>query len=81
MLEDGVDTFEVVLRGYDRHAVDQVVITVQAALRNGAGPLVPEAIRQLTEARFTVRLRGYNKRQVDDYLIKAEAELRKGQSA
>lgn len=79
MLEDGA--FEVVLRGYDRHEVDQVVITVLSAVRNGGGPLIAEAIRQLAEARFTVRLRGYNKRQVDDYLIKAEAELRKAQMA
>ena len=67
--------FTVVLRGYDRAAVDSFKQRVQEALTSESQILrgtVREELRQVT---FRVVLRGYDRGEVDDYLAAASGKL------
>jgi DivIVA domain-containing protein len=67
--------FDVVLRGYDRVQVDEVVQLVGAALRDATPPTREQARAAVGAARFSVVLRGYDRTQVDAYLAGAARQL------
>jgi hypothetical protein len=66
--------FSVVLRGYDRPVVDQIIKQAQAAIAGG-DQSQRESARQLMSARIPVVLRGYNRIEVDETLAVLSAQL------
>jgi DivIVA domain-containing protein len=68
--------FDVVLRGYDRAAVDRLVEQIGRALAADSAVARAEAATALREAAFAVRFRGYARQQVDAFLQQAAQQLR-----
>jgi len=60
--------FTVVLRGYDRFAVDALVATVAAALASKDPARRSAALQTIGEAQLPVVWRGYDRRDVDHFL-------------
>ncbi|XVU21401.1 hypothetical protein ACQPZJ_29520 [Actinoplanes sp. CA-054009] len=60
--------FVVVLRGYNRTEVDQVVSLAEEALASGNSVSQAAARTAISEARFSVALRGYDRGAVDQEL-------------
>ena len=58
----------VVLRGYDRVAVDALMATVEAALAGKDPARRSAALRAIGEAQLPVVWRGYDRREVDLFL-------------
>jgi hypothetical protein len=69
------EKFTVVLRGYDKYAVDAMRQRVEEALA-GNRPEVKAAVRDaVRRASFVVAFRGYDRPQVDDWFSRALNEL------
>jgi len=68
-------TFDVVLRGYDRTAVDALVGAVRPALDSGDAALRDRARQALARPALVVTMRGYDRRQVDAYVLAARSAL------
>lgn len=64
-----------VLRGYDRAAVDAAVARAEEALVNGDRALRQAVAAQLRGLRLSVSLRGYDRAQVDGYLSQVIGQL------
>ncbi|MCP2339698.1 DivIVA domain-containing protein [Actinomadura rupiterrae] len=64
--------FPVVMRGYHRVQVDELLGRVRAALDGSGPPLTADDVRQ---ARFDVVMRGYDRRAVDALLQETVLEL------
>jgi DivIVA domain-containing protein len=67
--------FAVVLRGYDRVAVDVLVARVADALESDDGALRARVRSELDGIELSVSLRGYDRAQVDSFLRQAWAQL------
>jgi DivIVA domain-containing protein len=67
--------FAVVLRGYDRLAVDALVARVAEALESDDGVLRVRVRAELDNVELPVSLRGYDRAQVDAFLRRAWAQL------
>jgi cell division septum initiation protein DivIVA len=68
-------TFALVIRGYDRRSVNQLVDVVQAALASPDLARRRKALQALSSAQFMIRMRGYDRQQVDTYISGARAGL------
>jgi hypothetical protein len=58
-------TFMIVLRGYDRAQVDELLSQADKALSSGSATLRASAREALRSTRFRQRLRGYARHQVE----------------
>jgi DivIVA domain-containing protein len=68
-------SFTVVLRGYSRADVDDLVHRIEDTVASG-NPALRERLRgELPELTFRVTLRGYDRSEVDSYLEKAVIRL------
>lgn len=67
--------FDIVIRGYDRAEVDQVVQRLEEALNCDSAEVRASLRQELRHLSFTVRLRGYDRRQVDSYIREASSQL------
>jgi len=72
---DAPPGFTIVLRGYDREAVDAAIAAAEEALASGDPARRAAVAQQLATADFTVVLRGYDRFQVDDHLKRLRTEL------
>lgn len=70
-------TFDVVLLGYDRRAVDAWVAEAGAALA-ASWPRRRAAARSVGEGAFRVRLVGYHRHQVDEFVLDTQRRLNRG---
>jgi cell division septum initiation protein DivIVA len=68
-------TFAIVLRGYERRGVDEIVDLVEVARRTNDPKLVEQAREALAAPQIVVRMRGYDRQQVHEYLTRARADL------
>ena len=67
--------FRLVMRGYDRGQVDQLIGTAQEALASDDAPLRAAARRALETPALTVTLRGYDRAAVEEAIEKLRAAL------
>ncbi|SNY67148.1 hypothetical protein [Paractinoplanes atraurantiacus] len=67
--------FVVVLRGYNRAEVDQVVALAEEALASGNSVSQAAARTAISEAGFSVALRGYDRGEVDQELARLLEKL------
>lgn len=67
--------FRVVLRGYDRSPVDDLVEVVRVAAASADPEVRARTAEALRAVRLPVVLRGYDRTQVDAYLEQAAATL------
>jgi len=67
--------FRIVLRGYARAQVDEVVVHVEQVLASADHVARAKLRVRLPEARFDVVLRGYDRAEVDAYLKQVGARL------
>jgi DivIVA domain-containing protein len=70
-----VRSFQIVMRGYDRRQVDELLARIDGTL--GSGPAVGTAVTaaDVRAARFAKTMRGYGPGEVDEALDAAAAEL------
>ena len=69
------DGFLIVLRGYDRPQVDQLLEQARTALAAGSAGRRAEAKQALETAALPIRLRGYDRRGVDEAFTALIAQL------
>jgi hypothetical protein len=63
--------FDIVMRGYDIHEVEQLVSTVDDALNSGTEQTLQAALDGLhisESERFRIKVRGYSRPEVDSYI-------------
>lgn len=70
-----VYSFQVVMRGYDRRQVDELLARIDGTLGRGPAVLTPVTAADVRAAQFGKTMRGYAPRQVDEALSAAAAEL------
>ncbi len=70
-----VHSFPVVMRGYDRRQVDELLARVDGTLGRGPAVLPPVTAADVRAARFAKKARGYAPGEVDEALNAAAAEL------
>jgi DivIVA domain-containing protein len=73
-----VPQFPVVLRGYDRAAVDTAIARAAEGLAASNRALRHHIAGELRGSAFMVSLRGYDRAQVDAYLTQVIGELERG---
>ncbi|WP_206664093.1 hypothetical protein [Thermomonospora catenispora] len=67
--------FSVVLRGYDRHQVDEMVARIEAALAGAPLQGPPVTAEQLADPPFDVVVRGYDRFEVDEAMRRYRRKL------
>jgi DivIVA domain-containing protein len=70
-----VDGFRIVMRGYDRAQVDQLVARAEEAANSDDAALRAAAKRALEDPQLLVVLRGYDRRGVERALDELKARL------
>jgi len=70
-----VHSFQVVMRGYDRRQVDELLARIDGTLGRGPAVLPAVTAADVRAARFDKKTRGYAPREVDEALNAAVAEL------
>jgi DivIVA domain-containing protein len=71
-----VDTFTIVLRGYNRTQVDELIARIDGTLGRGPATARPVTAADIRAAQFVRVMRGYAPDEVDQALAAAERELR-----
>lgn len=69
-----VRSFQIVIRGYDRRQVDELLARTGGTLGCGPAVLTPVTAADVRAARFAKTVRGYAPGEVDDALNAAAAE-------
>jgi hypothetical protein len=69
------DGFRIVLRGYDRRQVDELIARTEAAVNSDDAPLRAAAKRTLENPGLLVVLRGYDRHGVEQALEKLRSRL------
>ena len=67
--------FHMVMRGYDRRQVDELLARIEATIGRAPAVAVPVTAADVRAARFTTTMRGYAPAEVDEALRDALAEL------
>lgn len=70
--------FRLVMRGYSRPQVHEVVVYVRTVLAAGDAAQHARLREQLSDASFDVVLRGYDRGEVDAYLERVAKQLADG---
>jgi DivIVA domain-containing protein len=70
-----VRSFQIVMRGYDRRQVDELLARIDGTLGRGPAVRTPVTAADVRAARFAKTMRGYAPREVDEALNAAAAEL------
>jgi DivIVA domain-containing protein len=70
-----VHSFQVVMRGYDRRQVDELLARIDGTLGRRPATLPPVTADDVRAARFAKRTRGYAPKEVDEALNAAAEEL------
>lgn len=70
-----VHSFQIVMRGYDRRQVDELMARIDGTLGRGPAALTPVTAADIRAARFAKAMRGYAPRDVHEALNAAAAEL------
>jgi DivIVA domain-containing protein len=72
--------FRLVMRGYSRPQVDEVVAYVRKVLASPDAAQHARLREQLSDASFDIALRGYDRDEVDAYLDRVARQLAEGLS-